>query len=90
VDLAAYSERMRVFKNVYGRVSLWFVRLSLHLAASPSQRDKRPFAYAYVIWQDEAHGFHMFRERWIKEGDRWYTRVVGLVPNKQELVSVEG
>jgi hypothetical protein len=90
VELATYSERMRVFKEVYGSVKLWLVRLNLHLAPSPTQRDKRPFAYAYVIWQDDTHAFHLFRERWIKDGDRWFTRVVGLVPNKQASVSREG
>jgi len=84
VELATYSERLRSFKNVYGNVKLWLTRLSLHLHASSSQRDQRPFAYVYVIWQDDAHGYHMFRERWIKDNGRWFTRVVGLVPNRQE------
>jgi hypothetical protein len=75
---------MRAFKNVYGSVNLWLTRLSLHLEAASGQRDKRPFAYVYVIWQDAAHGFHMFRERWINDNGRWFTRVVGLVANKQE------
>jgi hypothetical protein len=75
---------MQAFKNTYGSVNLWFTRLSLHLDASSNQRDKRPFAYVYLVWQDDAHGFHMFRERWIKDSGRWFTRVVGLVPNRQE------
>lgn len=84
VDQSAYAERMQAFKNVYGRVQLWLTRLSLHLDVSAKQRDRRPFAYVYVIWQDDAHGFHMFRERWVKENGRWFTRVVGLVPNKAQ------
>ena len=87
VELAGYSERMQAFKKVYGSVKLWLIRLSLHLDASSNQRDKRPFAYVYVIWQDDAHGFHLFRERWIKDNGRWFTRVVGLVPNRQEASS---
>jgi hypothetical protein len=89
VELATYSERMRTFKEAYGAVRLWHTRLNLHLDASSASRDKRPFAYVYVIWQDEAHGFHMFRERWVKENGRWYTRVVGLVPNKQTTGSTQ-
>jgi len=30
----------------------------------------------------EAKEFHMFRERWVKDGNMWFTRVVGLVPAK--------
>jgi hypothetical protein len=88
VELATYAERMQAFKNRYGSVNLWFTRLSLHLAASSNQRDKRPFGYVYVVWQDDAHGFHMFRERWIKHNGRWFTRVVGLVPDKQETATM--
>src|SRR5262249_9506280 len=84
VNLEAYAELMRSFKAAYGCVKLWLTRLSLHLDAAPNQRDKRPFAFVYVIWQDDAHGFHMFRERWIKDKGQWFTRVVGLVPNKQD------
>lgn len=84
VELATYSERMQAFKKVYRSVRLWLTRVSLHLDASSNPRDKRPFAYVYVIWQDDAHGFHMFRERWIKDNGRWFTRVVGLVPNSQK------
>ena len=54
---------------------------SLHGDARTVGSDRRPFAYVYVVWQDEAHGFHMFRERWVKDRGWWFTRVVGLVPN---------
>ncbi len=64
---STYAERMRAFKNVYGSVQLQWVRLSMHMDASANPRDKRPFAYVYVLWQDDAHEFHMFRERWIKD-----------------------
>ena len=77
-----YSEMMQAFKNVYGSVNLWFTRVSLHLKATPNQSDKRPFAYVYVIWQDDSHRFHIFQERWIKDHGQWFTRVVGLVPNR--------
>ena len=84
VELAQYAECMSAFKSAYGSIKLWLTRLSLHPDASSHQRDKRPFAYVYVIWQDDGHAFHMFRERWIKDADRWFTRVVGLVANRQE------
>ncbi len=41
--------------------------------------DPRPFAYVYIYWQDHRHAFRLFRERWVHDGGKWYTRVVGLV-----------
>lgn len=87
VEHTTYSKLMQDFKDVYGNVSTWLVRLSLHLDPTPKQGDKRSFAYVYVIWQDDKRGFHMFRERWIKEDGQWFTRVVGLVPNSSETTS---
>ena len=89
VNLASYSELLAAFKSVYGSVKPCWTRLSLHLDATRQQRDPRPFAYDYLLWQDDAHGFHLFRERWVKDNGRWFTRVVGLVPNKQESTTVE-
>jgi hypothetical protein len=33
---------------------------------------------------DELYEFHMFRERWVLESGHWFTRVVGLVPNRKQ------
>lgn len=84
VELPKYADLMQAFKQVYGTIKSRWTDLSLHLEVSPKQRDRRPFAYVYVLWQDEGHAFHMFRERWIQHRGKWYTRVVGLVPNQQE------
>jgi hypothetical protein len=88
VKLDTYSERMQNFKDAYGSVKPWYTRLSLHLDATSKQGDRRPFAYVYLIWQDDTHAFHLFRERWIKEDDLWFTRVLGLVPNRFEIDSM--
>jgi hypothetical protein len=89
INLDAYVDTMKRFKEVYGTVKPRWTDVRLHLDASPSQRDKRPFAYVYVLWQDEAHEFHMFRERWIQEQSKWFTRVVGLVPYRQPVDSLQ-
>jgi hypothetical protein len=81
VEEQTYADSLKRFKEVYGKVEPWYVRLSLHSEGAPKQRDDRPFAYVYIVWQDQTHGFHMFRERWVQDSGRWYTRVVGLVPN---------
>lgn len=80
VDPGEYATGLRAFKSAYGSVTPWMTRLSLHLNATAPQRDPRPFAFVYVVWQDDTHGFHMFRERWVKEKGKWFTRVIGLVP----------
>lgn len=82
-QLGPYSERLSEFKQVYGTVDRWQIRINLYLDASSNKHDNRPFAYVYVVWQDKARGFHMFRERWVKHGGQWYTRVVGLVANRK-------
>jgi hypothetical protein len=84
VEPASYVARLTAFKKAYGRVHPWHMRISLHADGSSNKRDPRPFAYVYLIWQDDAREFHMFRERWVKDGERWFTRVVGIVPNPRE------
>ena len=86
VELPTYADGLQAFKEAYGAIHPWYVRISLHLDASSSKGDDRPFAYVYVIWQDDAHGFHMFRERWVRHSNGWFTQVVGLVPNRQDAV----
>jgi hypothetical protein len=81
VEQAGYVDSLRTFKQASGQVRLWYLRVNLH-AGEARRADPRPFAYVYVVWQDDKHAFHMFRERWVKDSGHWYTRVVGLVPHK--------
>jgi hypothetical protein len=83
VQIEPYSERMRVFKEVYGGVRLWSVEIHLHANTQASQHGKRNFAYVYVFWRDAAKRFHTFQERWVEDSGRWYTRVAGLVPARE-------
>ena len=81
VEKQPYIESLRLFRKVYGELQPWYIRISLHLHGS-GIHDPRPFAYVYVVWQDQKHEFHMFRERWVRHSGRWFSRVVGLVPNQ--------
>jgi hypothetical protein len=76
------AQQLRAFRDIYGEIVPWHTRINLHLDASTNKHDARPFAYVYIVWQDAAKEFHIFRERWVKDKDQWYTRVVGLVPGK--------
>jgi hypothetical protein len=84
VELPTYAERLQEFKEVYGAIHLWYVRISLYLDGSVNKHDPRPFAYVYVVWKDDAHRFHVFQERWVRHEDHWFTRVVGLIPDRQD------
>jgi hypothetical protein len=79
VHESAYTESLNRFHSRYGAIHPWHVRISLHMNYGVSA--SRPFAYVYTVWKDDRHDFHMFRERWVRDGNRWYTRVAGLVVN---------
>ena len=76
-----YADGLKAFKERYGSIRPWHVRISPHFDASSNKRDLRPFAYVYTVWQDQGGRFHLFQERWVRQDGRWYTRVVGLVPD---------
>ena len=77
VDLPRYAASLAQFKEYYGHVQVRFVEV--HLFTQGQGTDSRDFAYVVILWKDKAGSYHLFRERWIKEKGRWYTRVVGLV-----------
>lgn len=81
VERTPYVASLARFKSRYGAIHTWHVRISLHLTGTRPASDPRPFAYVYAVWQDDRHGFHMFRERWVLDGKKWYTEVAGLVVN---------
>jgi hypothetical protein len=84
VLLDPYSQGMNAFYAAYGPVQrLQILRISVH-DGQEAKVDKRDFAYVVISWKDKDNGFHHFRERWIKDGDKWFTRVLGLVPGRPE------
>ena len=82
VTSGPYATGLRTFQDLYGSIRPWHLQISLHLDGASKQNDARPFAFVYIVWQDQANEFHMFRERWVRMDDRWYSRVAGLVPNR--------
>lgn len=80
VDFDSYQVSLQTFLREYGDVSILMIEVSeIHR----SKHDPRPFAFASIVWRDRSHEFHVFRERWVFDGRRWYTRVVGLVTHQQ-------
>lgn len=87
VDLPQYTSSLALFAERYGPITLGHMELSMYLDAKNNKRDDRPFAYGLIVWRDRAHVAHLLRERWICDGESWYTRMVGLVahePTTQE------
>src|ERR1700736_840757 len=82
IEFPTYADSLGSFKERYGAIGIEHIRISLYPDARGKNAD-RPFAYAYVVWQDAKKDFHVFRERWVQDSGRWYTRVVGLVAHEK-------
>lgn len=83
VDESQYSDSLAAFQQGYGAIDIWHSRVNLYLDVKNNKHDERPFAYVYIFWQDASKAFHVFRERWVLDSGRWYSRVVGLVTHQQ-------
>jgi hypothetical protein len=79
VEVPRYVESLASFKQHHGNITIWHIQVSLHLDVRNGKQEDRPFAYVYVLWQDTRGAVQVFRERWVFDAGRWYTRVVGLV-----------
>lgn len=79
---ATHQDQLRAFRDAFGDIEPWHIRINLYPDGTTNKHDPRPFAYVYVVWKDAAKEFHLFRDRWVKDRGQWFTRVVGLVPGK--------
>ena len=80
--LRNYSQTMRDFFGAHGPVEeVKILKINIHSGKS-ARDDRRDFAYVVISWKDKSNQFHHFRERWIKDGEKWFTRVIGLVPSR--------
>jgi hypothetical protein len=79
------KERRRRWLRVDEEVALRgkLIKISIQSGVS-AKDDQRDFAYVVVSWKDKSNKFHQFRERWIKDRGKWFTRVIGLVPVRPE------
>jgi hypothetical protein len=77
---ADYARMMDGFFAAHGPLRQMTVVSANLYSAGSARADDREFAYVVLSWKDRGNARYHFRERWIKEGGRWFTRVVGLVP----------
>lgn len=79
VEFDSYQDCLKTFRQAYGDVAILVIEVSeIHR----SKHDPRLFAFASIVWRDRSHEFHVFRERWVFDDKRWYTRVAGLVTHQ--------
>jgi len=84
VEPGDYSQTMEQFFSEYGPIQQIRIRRLTIYPGNVSKTDERDFAYVIIAWKDRRDVLHQFRERWIKDRGRWFTRVVGLVPHQAE------
>lgn len=84
VSEESYTESLERFKNFYQTIDVASIR---EMMIPPgSKRDPRAFAYVVVFWLDGKNQPHVFRERWVKQDDDWFTRVLGYVAQENPAV----
>jgi hypothetical protein len=74
-----YENSLRQFIACYGCVRVLDVTLQLHVGELSVLYENRDFAVGNTTWADESGAEHMFQERWVRNGQHWYTRSTGLV-----------
>jgi hypothetical protein len=79
VDYVNYAKSLAAFYSYYGPIRVVSVQqVTIHGDVRSNKHDDRDFAYGLVVWKDKRNQPHLLRERWVKSGENWYTRMVGL------------
>jgi hypothetical protein len=79
VTLYQYMQSLGAFLGHHGKVEVRKVELHLH-ANEPSRRyHNRDFAVGKTTWSNQQGQEQVFQERWVKDGDDWYTVCTGFV-----------
>jgi hypothetical protein len=74
-----YENSLRQFLTCYGHIRVIGITLQLHIGEPSELYANRDFAVGQTTWADEFGVEHVFQERWVRDGQRWYTRSTGLV-----------
>jgi hypothetical protein len=74
-----YENALRQFVAFYHRIDLLSVTLEVHLDEPSNLFGNRDFAVGQTCWTDKNGDEHVFQERWVRDGQRWYTRSTGFV-----------
>jgi hypothetical protein len=74
-----YENSLRELLACCGYIRVVGVTLELHIGEPSELYANRDFAVGQTAWADEFGVEHMFQERWVRNGQRWYTRSTGFV-----------
>ena len=78
VEKHKYTTSLSDFLAYYGTMTTVWTKIEIYYEIE-TRAGVQTFAYPLIVWKDSRNVHHLFRERWVKRGDTWYTRVVGLV-----------
>jgi len=79
VTFFQYENALSQFLESHGSITIQEVEINLHLGEPSTLYEDRDFALGKMTWQNEAGELQGFLERWVREGQSWYTRSTGLV-----------
>ncbi len=77
--LQRYEEAAQEFVTHYGSIRVRAVEVQTHLDEPSVLYGGRDFAVGRTVWEDSTGSEHVFQERWVRDGQRWYTRSTGFV-----------
>lgn len=85
VNYTTYAKSLSEFFCHYGPIKIVAIpKLTVYADVRDNKHDDRDFAYGLVVWQDKSNQHHLLRERWVRSGENWFTRMAGLVTNERE------
>jgi hypothetical protein len=77
VTLLQYEDALVSFVKSVGSIGNLAITIDLHVGEPSRLYEDRDFAIGRTTWQDIRGHEHVFAERWVREGDLWYTRSTG-------------
>lgn len=79
ITLFQYQNALRPFLDRFGPLRLLETSLSLHLDKTNTLYEGRDFAVGKTVCSDKGGERLIFSERWVRQGQAWYTRSTGFV-----------
>ena len=79
VTLFQYQNALLQFMDRFGPLSVLEISVSLHLDESNKLYEGRDFAVGKTVCSNKDGERHVFSERWVRQGQAWYTRSTGFV-----------
>ena len=79
VSLALYQDALLQFMDRFGPLRVLEMSVSLHLDETSKLYEGRDFAVGKTVCSDKDGERNVFLERWVRQGQDWYTRSTGFI-----------